>query len=277
MNLKKILLGTFMFSSVLMSDVSAEIIQVEADGHALHADIEGLEGNLAQAKKRALADAMNNAAMKAGARVRGKLKSVDNILTENEVELSTVSLLHLHDEPKYKSESDTAFDTNEMVILIRCHVVVDIDTDEVEKLLRSENSSEMIQRNQTYIDNGNRIGTEYETAIKNYIATDNESERDRIADELKKNRDEFTANEHFGLGIKLYNEKKYTEAIAEYSKVIEIDPKDSEAYYNRGVAYAKLGKYDLALADFEKTLELDPNNQKAKNNLEVVREELRSE
>jgi tetratricopeptide (TPR) repeat protein len=48
------------------------------------------------------------------------------------------------------------------------------------------------------------------------------------------------------------------EAIADYTKAIEIDPKFSEAYINRGAAYGKSGKSELALADFNKGIELDP-------------------
>ena len=259
-----------MLSSVFMSNVSAEIIQVEADGRAFHADIEGLEGNLAQAKKRALADAMNNAAMKAGARVKGKLKSVDNILTENEVEIITVGHLHLNGEPKYRSESDTAFDDDEMVILIRCHAKFDVDTDEIERLLRSETSSETIQRNQNYTDNRTRIESEYDQKIRDYVMTEDESERRKIAEEIRKNNDKFTANEHLGRGNKLYDEKKYSEATGEYSKAIELDPNFKEAHNNRGLAYNDLGKYDEALQDYNKAVQLDPNYKDAYNNRGVA-------
>ena len=50
----------------------------------------------------------------------------------------------------------------------------------------------------------------------------------------------------------------YDRAIADFSKAIELDPKDAETYFNRGYAYGHKGDYDRAIADFSKALELDP-------------------
>ena len=36
-----------------------------------------------------------------------------------------------------------------------------------------------------------------------------------------------------------------------------MDPKDAQAYYNREVAYRKLGDYRQAIRDFDKAIELD--------------------
>jgi hypothetical protein len=42
------------------------------------------------------------------------------------------------------------------------------------------------------------------------------------------------------------------------SKLIEADPKNIAAYYNRGVAYAMADKLKEAIADFDKAIEFDP-------------------
>ena len=42
-----------------------------------------------------------------------------------------------------------------------------------------------------------------------------------------------TAKEHFKQGVTLLEEKRYDEAIAEFTKAIELNPQDAEAYYNR--------------------------------------------
>lgn len=54
--------------------------------------------------------------------------------------------------------------------------------------------------------------------------------------------------------------QQYNPAIADFSKVIELDPKDVDAYFNRGVAYKKKEQYDLALADYAKVIELSPKD-----------------
>ena len=42
------------------------------------------------------------------------------------------------------------------------------------------------------------------------------------------------AEKYFKLGEQKYNKKDYQEAIADYDKAIELNPKYFDAYYNRG-------------------------------------------
>ena len=53
--------------------------------------------------------------------------------------------------------------------------------------------------------------------------------------------------------------KRYSEAIADYDKAIELDPNFALAYMNRGKAKAELKQYSEAIADYDKAIELDPN------------------
>ncbi len=50
----------------------------------------------------------------------------------------------------------------------------------------------------------------------------------------------------------------YDRAIADYTKVIEIDPRNAMAYHNRGVAYTRKGDHHRAIADSSKAIEIDP-------------------
>ena len=54
-------------------------------------------------------------------------------------------------------------------------------------------------------------------------------------------------------------QNKLEEAIADYNRVLAIDPKDSMAYNNRGNAKGGLGQWEEALADYQKAAELAPN------------------
>ena len=56
------------------------------------------------------------------------------------------------------------------------------------------------------------------------------------------------------------------EAIADYSRAIELKPDYAEAYCNRGAVYQALGQMDAALADYNKAIELKPDNAEAYNN-----------
>ena len=48
--------------------------------------------------------------------------------------------------------------------------------------------------------------------------------------------------------------------IATYSKAIERDPSDANAYYKRGIAYRELQKYQKAIKDLERAILLTPEN-----------------
>lgn len=52
-------------------------------------------------------------------------------------------------------------------------------------------------------------------------------------------------------------------SIDDFSRAIELAPKDTSYYVQRGVAYAAMNKPDLAVRDFSKVIEMDPKNQAA--------------
>ncbi|MCY3743564.1 MAG: tetratricopeptide repeat protein [Candidatus Poribacteria bacterium] len=59
---------------------------------------------------------------------------------------------------------------------------------------------------------------------------------------------------------------KVEAAIKVYSDAIELNPRYSVAYTNRGVLYCYKGEYDLAIKDFNMAIKLNPNNFFAYNN-----------
>ncbi len=59
-------------------------------------------------------------------------------------------------------------------------------------------------------------------------------------------------------GYALYNLKKYDEAIKCYNNAIEINPEYAVAIYNKGTSLEKFGKYDDAIECYDKALEINP-------------------
>ena len=69
----------------------------------------------------------------------------------------------------------------------------------------------------------------------------------------------------------MYNKKgQHEKAISDLNKAIQINPKNAEAYNNRGYAYVNKGQYDKAISDFTKAIEINPRSASAYNNRAFV-------
>jgi tetratricopeptide (TPR) repeat protein len=64
--------------------------------------------------------------------------------------------------------------------------------------------------------------------------------------------------EFFNSGIKKNKAGDYQGAIEDYTKALEINPKNSYSYYNRGNSKSKLKDYLGAIEDFTKAIEINP-------------------
>ena len=66
------------------------------------------------------------------------------------------------------------------------------------------------------------------------------------------------ADNSFNSGVDKYEQGDYQGAIADFTKVIEIDPQSADAYHNRGTAKDDLEDYQGAIADYTKAIEINP-------------------
>ncbi|MBS1666595.1 MAG: tetratricopeptide repeat protein [Bacteroidetes bacterium] len=71
-----------------------------------------------------------------------------------------------------------------------------------------------------------------------------------------------TAKTYFENGSIKFRLKKYDQAIADFTKAIELKPDFTDAYYFRALVKLRL-KDSSSISDFTKTIELDPKNAKA--------------
>lgn len=66
---------------------------------------------------------------------------------------------------------------------------------------------------------------------------------------------EYVMRSH-GLGAR----GDFTGSMAAATKAIELNPKDAEAFFARGMGYETTEQHDRAIADFEKALQLNPDH-----------------
>ena len=75
----------------------------------------------------------------------------------------------------------------------------------------------------------------------------------------------------YNRGVTYHKEGQLDQAIFEYSKAIEVNPRFVEAYFNRGFAYLNNGQYEHAISDFNKVIEINPKHSKAYDDREYTR------
>ena len=83
-------------------------------------------------------------------------------------------------------------------------------------------------------------------------------EAQRAGEKKREEANALTAWDHIRRGNRLNDEGKYAEAIADYTKAIELDPNYAIAYNNLGNPYHNLNKYEKAIEYYTKAIELDP-------------------
>src|SRR5215813_252850 len=68
---------------------------------------------------------------------------------------------------------------------------------------------------------------------------------------------------HYALAAALRNEKLYDESLAEFNKVLSIDPRDSATNIQIGQLYSQKQQYPQAIAAFQRAIESEPYNATA--------------
>jgi Flp pilus assembly protein TadD len=74
------------------------------------------------------------------------------------------------------------------------------------------------------------------------------------------NLDPYNTDAYLGRGFAYENLGEYDKALSDYSKVITLKPNDPRAYFDRGLLYDLLGKTDQAIQDYTTAISLKPNN-----------------
>lgn len=74
-------------------------------------------------------------------------------------------------------------------------------------------------------------------------------------------------DDYFNLGVFQSKNGNYEKSIYFFTKAIEQNPNDSEAYFNRAYSQQKIGgKEEQIISDYSKSLELNPNDYEAHMN-----------
>ncbi|MBN1275946.1 MAG: DUF898 family protein [Deltaproteobacteria bacterium] len=95
------------------------------------------------------------------------------------------------------------------------------------------------------------------------VPKDPEKENQQLLQEIKKlddviKKEPRNADAFYNRG-RLYAAKgEIPQAIKDYSQALEIDDKNVDSFYNRGLLYAEMERYEEAIKDFDSAIKLDP-------------------
>src|SRR5215831_8359714 len=78
--------------------------------------------------------------------------------------------------------------------------------------------------------------------------------------EIQISKNELLLKELLLKGNEFYYNKEYDKAIECYDKILEIDSKYIDAWYNKGLSFDNLEKYYEAIECYDKILEIDPKD-----------------
>lgn len=82
------------------------------------------------------------------------------------------------------------------------------------------------------------------------------------------------AKEWFDKGNKVFDDKEYEKAIADFAEAIRLKPDYADAFFKRGTACYLLVRYTEAIADFDQAIRLKPDFAVAFNNRGLAKKEL---
>ena len=247
--------GRFNLAASIFSSVSAERRQIEASGEYVFGDS---EESPAVAKERARVYALRNASQQAGVFVESIVKVKNMMLTEDEIRTISSNVLQVAGEPQFKNEVTA----DGKGFIIRCKLVAIVDDDNISAELMKDRQSldEAVRMNREYENRIRELNDEIEKLKRDRANAKTESEIKIIDEQIKQNDDGFTAVQYVDMGFKAWEAQKYSEAIDYYNRAIELDPKNSGAYDNRGNAYRDQGNWTQAINDYDKAIELDQRN-----------------
>jgi tetratricopeptide (TPR) repeat protein len=115
--------------------------------------------------------------------------------------------------------------------------------------------------------NFNKAKVEFEKVL--IVDSDDESAKRvakrglKVIEDVTNQKIKSTAVIRLFKGLSYGFKGQWAEAIVEYDKAIEINPRYDWAYFSRGGIYVFKGQYDKAIADYNKAIEINPRYAEA--------------
>lgn len=263
---KILLLLVLIFGYCTSSTVFAEIYTIDADGFYIMGD--GPIENKTIAQNRARMDAKRAAIEKAGVFIESTSTVKNGQLIKDEINTISSQIIKIKSE-KITSES---IDGN---ICYKAHIVAVIDTSSITQQLIKDRQRlyEEIQQYQQKEQELKSIKNEL-IELKSKYKIANNSEKEIINKQFKKNEARFEAIDYVDKGNHLYSQGQYNQAINLYRRSIELDSSLAIAWNNLGFTYCQTKDYPQSIENLLIASKLDAKNAAIWSNIGYVYAEI---
>ncbi|MBR3498505.1 MAG: tetratricopeptide repeat protein [Selenomonadaceae bacterium] len=253
------------------------IVSILLFSAAVHAEIYTGEGkyimsegeNLGVAKERAKADAMRNAAEKAGTYIKSYTRTKNLVLEEDIIETMTANILKLVESPHFYPLKEV---DNLEGILIRVTVKVQIDDSDINRWLNKneQEKSMLVAQNEALRKANTEQARQIENLKRQLANATTKHDKETITENFAAEDKKFLSNQKVDAAQKLFDKGDYDGAIKLCNEAIELDSDNALAWGLLGIACGRLGQYERAIVDFNKAIKLNPNDDIAYNNRGVA-------
>lgn len=209
---------------------------------------------------------------KAGIYVKSQTKTVNSVLTEDDISAYTSNNITILD-VQYKKvpvqvHDAQGNDTGQIGFMYEVTLNAKIDTSGLTEYAQRDyqerqNLIQQDKSSQQYID---KIVADFE----NLRTTSENKTSEQIYSEITKIYNGILAQRKVDDGWVEWYGGNYEKSVGIFNEAINLDPNDFEGYYGRGTAYLHLKKYSQAISDFNKVIQINPNHYTAYNNLGVA-------
>ena len=256
-----IISGSLLFSpnvENLISTVHAEIKTYTGTGESAMSEIETADIVQLRAREKAI----QSATEKAGVALVSYSRTLNNVLTDDEISAITATKYELVGAPLYKRKIQQLTDETTAVIW-SAMVNVNIDNEEIQNWLNLDANEKAVlinrvkENSRTTAENDKKV----EDLRRQYLNATTDAEKEKIKAEFQEADKKYLAIRKFNEGNKYsYDENK---AIQCYTEAIELNPNYAEAYFKRGETYYYNDEDKKAIEDLSKAIQIKPNYAEA--------------
>lgn len=240
---------------------SAAIQTIEASG--VYVMDSRLGETTEAATARAREDAKRAAAEKAGVYVESYSKMVNMVLEEDEVRTIAAQVLKIQGE----QSKVAVIEDNLLQFTVTITALVDDNGADMKNALSANRSSlvESTRRNNELQKAYAELKQQMED-LKRQYASANDVQRQTIKTQAARNTERLGAVEELEKANVYYLRSNYGQALASYTRALQLDPRLHEAYNNRGLTYYHTRRLNEAIGDFSQAIALKSDFAHAYNN-----------